>query len=310
MILGAGFGTRLRPLTGQLPKPLVPVLNRPLIAYTVEKLQAIGISEIVVNLHYRGEKLRDYLLSQPWDIQFHFSYEREKILGTAGGLKAAETYLSSEENFLLINGDIFFDFDLEEAIKFHRDSRAIATLILSDYDSSKGDFIGVDSRGKVVRVPGFQLSEHYSRRGFAGIHILTPAIFDFLNELPEPPSCIIRTAYLKMLKSELYISSYSIPSNKWWDIGTPESLFKLNQELLKKAYGDASLQQRTNFIGREVSISPDIELKGGVIVGDGVELKGRGILADTIIFPGLSLELAREYRRAIFYREDAPPLLL
>src|SRR5918996_1228502 len=118
MILAAGYGTRLRPLTDTLPKPLVPILNRPLLEYTIACIRAAGIREIVVNLHYRGEQIRQWLgTGERLGVAVTYSEEQE-ILGSAGGGRRVRSFFASDPA-LIIHGDLLFDVYLRALIQYH-----------------------------------------------------------------------------------------------------------------------------------------------------------------------------------------------
>ena len=129
MILAAGLGTRLRPLTLERAKPAIPLLGKPLIIRLIEKLMQQGATDFRLNLHHLPHTIENLFQSPPWDsLPVSFSHE-PRILGTAGGLKANEAFFD-QGTFLMVNGDIVLEFSLEEAIAFHRDRKALATLVL------------------------------------------------------------------------------------------------------------------------------------------------------------------------------------
>ncbi|HAX46789.1 MAG TPA: hypothetical protein DCX78_08205, partial [Nitrospina sp.] len=119
MVLAAGFGTRLQPLTRVLPKPMFPVLGRPLLSHTFDLLRSANISEVAVNIHHLPDHIIDYFENEkPLNLNLHFSRE-EKILGTAGGIKKVQSFLE-DGPFILINSDIITDIDLNRVIEFHK----------------------------------------------------------------------------------------------------------------------------------------------------------------------------------------------
>ena len=123
IILAAGFGTRLKPLTNKLPKPMFPVLNRPILEHALHFLSSQGIKEIAINLHHQSEKIIDYFGNgKNFKVELHFSKE-ENILGTAGGIKKLELFFK-DETFLVINSDILVDINLKDVLKFHKEKRS------------------------------------------------------------------------------------------------------------------------------------------------------------------------------------------
>ncbi|MBI2264863.1 MAG: nucleotidyltransferase family protein [Armatimonadetes bacterium] len=193
MILAAGFGERLRPLTLATPKPLIPVGGVPNIHRILRLLEANGFRDIVVNLHHLGEKIQESVGDgAAFGVRVSYSPEKE-ILGTGGGIKGAQQ-LIGDETFLVINGDILISIALTDVVRFHREHGGAATLVVRDDPSLDGyGAIMVDSGGRVRdilrlvdRAPGLL------PRLFTGIQVLEPIFF---NYLPEPiPASTTRKA--------------------------------------------------------------------------------------------------------------------
>ena len=125
MILAAGFGSRLKPLTLSLPKPMFPLLNQPLLEHTLNYLSSQGIQDIIVNVHHLPEKIVEHFAAGTnFGVRLQFSRE-EKILGTAGGLKKAQSFLE-KETFLVMNSDIFANIDLDKVLSFHKEKKILS----------------------------------------------------------------------------------------------------------------------------------------------------------------------------------------
>ncbi len=154
MILAAGFGTRLRPLTNVMPKPLLPVGGTPLIVWNLLLLKRHGIHEAVINLHHLGPMIQQALGDgERFGMRLIYSHE-PVILGTGGGIKQAEGHFNGEP-FLVLNGDTLFELDLGAVIAGHRERQAAATLVLrEDPEAVKWGLIEVDGQGEVVRITG------------------------------------------------------------------------------------------------------------------------------------------------------------
>ena len=177
MILAAGLGTRLRPLTLKRPKALLPVANRPLIERTIEYLKAQGISKIVVNAHHCHRQIVEHLTNDSaFGIGIDVRVEPE-ILGTGGGIKNMADFWDSEA-FIVINGDILTDIDLSEAYEIHQRKRALVTLILHDY----GPFnkIRVDSALDIRDIPHETPLGKPGRLAFTGMQIIKPALLTYI----------------------------------------------------------------------------------------------------------------------------------
>ena len=181
MILAAGFGTRLQPLTQTVPKPMVPVLNRPLLERTIELLRLANIQDIAVNVHHLPEQVMAHFGDgSRFGVNLHFSRE-ETIMGTAGGIKAAQEFLDGG-TFLVINSDIVVDIDLDRVLQFHRESGSCLTLVVRADDSpEKYAPIEIQPDGRIARFIGAQapnVSSGETRRVmFTGIQIMEPEIF-------------------------------------------------------------------------------------------------------------------------------------
>ncbi len=215
MILAAGFGSRFRPATRAIPKPLVPLCNRPLIGWAVESLLEFGVGEIVVNLHHLPDPIRDWLDREYGArVPLHYS-EEEKILGTGGGLLRCREKFSDEEVFLLLNADTVQFPPFSDLVAAIERSRADAAMLLRrppDGDS----FTGVWLVGNEVSAIGDE--GRGLRVMFAGVHALTPAVFD---KLPDREfSSLTEDLYLPMLNRGETIAA-ALGVGPWFDIGTP-----------------------------------------------------------------------------------------
>ncbi len=199
MILAAGFGTRLRPLTNVMPKPLLPVGGTPLIVWNLLLLKRHGIHEAVINLHHLGPMIQQALGDgERFGMRLIYSHE-PVILGTGGGIKQAEGHFNGEP-FLVLNGDTLFELDLGAVIAGHRERQAAATLVLrEDPEAVKWGLIEVDGQGEVVRITGRGKTgaEPTQPRMFAGIHILHPRL---LRTVPVGKESSIIDAYVRAIQ--------------------------------------------------------------------------------------------------------------
>ncbi len=217
MILAAGRGERMRPLTDQLPKPLLPVAGKPLIQYTLEKLSAAGFNEIIINLAYRGQQIKDALGDgQKFGVHIAYSDEGETALETAGGIIKALPLLGPAP-FVVINGDIASDFPLKS---LHDKPFDLAHLIMMDNPPHhpQGDF-ALDKNG--------QLSEQGSDKlTFSGIGLYSPELFESFKSGPLKLRPVFQKAMRKQrISGEKY-------QGFWMDIGTPQRLIELEQHIV------------------------------------------------------------------------------
>jgi len=184
MILAAGLGTRLRPITDTVPKPLVEVAGHPLIAYPLAVVREAGIRDVIINLHHLGDKVRQSLGDgSAHGLSITYS-EENPILDTGGAIKNAEAFLR-DETFVVLNGDMVIDLDLRSAIRFHHDSGALATMVLRPDSSGRGyGVIETDDRGRIRRFLGepAEVEAVLEPMMFTGVHIFEPAVFSYMRE--------------------------------------------------------------------------------------------------------------------------------
>lgn len=273
MILAAGEGTRLRPLTYHLPKPLVPILNRPVIDYVLEFLSKNGIDEVMINLHYKADMIKNHLcFTFLPGIKVSYSIESSP-LGTAGGVKAVEDFF--DDTFVVIGGDDLCDVDLEEVVEFHHRRKALATIGLYRVDEvEQYGVVVTDDTGKITQ---FQekprKSEAKSNWANTGIYVFEPEIFKFI---PKNSFFDFGKNLFPTLK-EKNLAFYGYKSEGYWkDVG--------NLVEYRAAQFDI-LQGKTRFeipgrkflpgvwVGKNVKLSSKCTIKGPVIIGDNCVLK-------------------------------------
>lgn len=215
-ILAAGFGTRLRPITYTLPKPMVPLLNRPLIAWAVESFLEAGVNDLIVNLHHLPEVLEDYLTrTYAGRVTFTFSRE-EEILGTGGGVRRVRPQLENESEFFLVNGDTIQFPRWDELRNAREEHDALAALTLR-HPPAGDRFTAVYFDDG--RVTGFS-SGSGAPMMFAGSHVISRRIFDVLPDTEF--SGIVEHAYQPALTAGTERIAGVVDDGLWFDIGTPQ----------------------------------------------------------------------------------------
>jgi mannose-1-phosphate guanylyltransferase len=299
MLLCAGLGTRLRPLTERLPKPLVPVLNRPMLLYNLTLLREAGVTELVVNLHHLGRLVRE-ALGDGSALGMAIRYSEEPILlGTGGGVRAVRDFLG-EGTCIVANGDTLCEADLGGALARHRERGAIATLILHPHDQAEAFGavrIEADGRvasiGEVVARAGAEASDAHL---FAGVHILEPAFLTHLSD--ESPSCIIRTAYRRLIESGAPI--YGDPAaRRWHDCGTVARLLDATIDLLRHPESFAHAPRAAHH---ETEAGPGARVEGPVLFGPGTRVGADACVGpDVVLGAGARVEPGARVRRAIVW---------
>lgn len=243
MILAAGLGTRLRPLTDDRPKALVEIAGRTLLEITLKRLRSFGINEVIVNVHHFAEMVEEYLKAHDnFGMEIEISRE-EDLLDTGGGLKkAAPFFLRKRENkgdepFILHNVDVLSSIDLEEMVEVHRAGDSVATLAVQQRESlrqllfdEQGRLCGRQTEGEesseIVRS-----SEQRQALAFCGVHVVSPRIFDLMHEEGAFP---IIAAYLRMAGEGESILGWRADRFYWRDLGTTASLKLATEDLERK----------------------------------------------------------------------------
>jgi len=192
MIFAAGLGSRLKPMTDDMPKALVPLCGRPMLEHVILRLKDAGFDRIVINIHHYGQQIIDFLEdNQNFGIQIQISDERDYLMDTGGGVKKAMNLLKGKEPFLIHNVDIVSDIDLAAFYRQHLDSSAIATLLVSERSTSRYLLFNDENRlcgwrnrdtGEVKsHYPNFDPSR-YQSLAFSGVHVISPEIFEWMEE--------------------------------------------------------------------------------------------------------------------------------
>ena len=221
MVLAAGLGTRLRPLTDTLPKPLLPVAGRPLLEWNLLLLKRHGITEVIINLHHLGEQIVR-ALGDGARLGLRLAYSHEPTLqGTGGGIKQASPFLK-DGPLLVLNGDTLSDCDLTALIAAHRVSGALATLaVRDDPEAATWGPVTLDAQGRILQINGRPpLAEPRAALPacmFAGIHVMEQAVLD---AMPSGPGSII-DVYDRLLRQGRPLHGYRM-SGYWSDIGDPK----------------------------------------------------------------------------------------
>jgi NDP-sugar pyrophosphorylase family protein len=232
MVLAAGIGTRMRPLSYLRAKPVLPVLNRPLLHWTLENLAGCGVRDVVINLHHLPETVtRSVGRGSRFGLRIRYSRE-PRILGTGGGPRRARRFLGHGP-VLVVNGDMAFDFDLGHLLERHRASGAVATLALKpNPDPDHYGPIITDRRGRVRALPGFEARRGGTVSLFTGVHVLEPRV---LERLPAGPSDSIRDLYAGLLRDGETIAGVRV-QGAWHDLSSPLLYLRSHLSLLKRGF--------------------------------------------------------------------------
>ncbi|MEJ6950291.1 sugar phosphate nucleotidyltransferase [Natronospora cellulosivora (SeqCode)] len=283
VIMAGGQGSRLRPLTCDLPKPMVPIVNYPVMEYIIELLKEQGIKDIAVTSFYLPETIEDYFGNgEKWGVNLHYFIEEEP-LGTAGSVHNADEFL--DETFIVISGDAITDFNLKEAIDFHNNENADATLVLAKEDIPlEYGVVMTDDDGKIVRFlekPNW--GQVFSDTINTGIYILEPAIFDLFEKYKKYD--FSQDLFPLMLSKGMNL--YGVALDGYWnDIGSLEEYHNTQFALLK---GDIDLPLKApcslgdNYWMEDgVELDESVEVEDSVYIGEGSKI-GKGVYLENCI---------------------------
>ncbi len=244
MILAAGKGERLRPLTETTPKPLIAIGGRPLIEYTIAFLRRHGIRHVVINLFHLGHLIEAYVGDgSRFGIQVTYSREPQ-LLGTGGGIKKAASLLQ-DGTFVVINADILIDVDLREVIAFHKEQAAVATMVLRDDDNVDSyGAIAIDQQGRIRQFLGYPpwSGPPLRRLMFTGLHIMEPRIFTYMRS-EEGPFSITEKTYPALLRAGEPIVGYHM-KGFWIDLGSWDRYRAFTERVQK---GDIDLKTSIRY---------------------------------------------------------------
>lgn len=227
MILAAGLGTRLHPLTNDRPKALVEVNGITLLEHNLRRLIGFGFNKIVINVHHFPDMVMDFVRSGNFDAEILFSDEREQLLDTGGALKKAAPLFSGKEPVLIHNVDVLSTLDLGDIYRKHLETNALATLLVSKRDTARQllfndneELVGWENLYTGEVLLNRSITEVPDNLAFSGIHIVNPDLFDML---PETSPYSIIPEYLKIGKDNK-ILAFKHLAEEWLDVGKPETL--------------------------------------------------------------------------------------
>jgi mannose-1-phosphate guanylyltransferase len=302
MVLAAGLGTRLRPLTYEITKPMVPVLDRPVMGHIVDLLDRHGFEQVVANLHYFPDSIKRY-----FGERLTYRFEPE-LLGTAGGVRSCADFFGSE-SFLVISGDALTDIDLGAFAARHQAADGVATLAVKKVSDTRE--YGVVLHDRDGRITGFQEKprpeEALSDLGNCGIYMFKPEIFDYFPERPFVDWA--QDVFPTLLENDVPFHIHEV-REYWNDVG---SLGELRQGTFDALRGELRLQVEGTevapgvtlagegalpasaevegpvWVGRDVQIGEETRLMGPLVLGDGARIGERAQLRGSIVFPGTEI---------------------
>jgi NDP-sugar pyrophosphorylase family protein len=314
LILAGGKGTRLRPLTTNTPKPVVPVVNRPFLEYQIESLRAAGIGDVTLSLNYQPDKIED-ILGDGRHLGALLSYTTEpRPMGTAGAYKYAAK--EARETIIVFNGDILTNIDLKQVIAQHKERRAEATIVLTPVENPAAyGLVETDGGGEVLRFlekPGAdELDKLATNNINAGIYVLEPSV---LEKVPEGQNFSFEyQLFPDLLANNSRFFAFIAAESYWLDIGTPAAYLQANLDCLSGRVGAPPNraergQQTTNAggetrsaIAADCRVAPNARIANSVL-GPGVVVEADAEITDSVIWPDARIGAATKISRAIIGR--------
>ena len=278
IVLSAGYGTRLWPLTEDRTKPAIPILGKPLVGYVAEYLSGYGLNEIVVNLHHRPESVRRALGDgSRFGVKLHY-VEEPVILGTSGALDNTREFFD-RETFVVVNGKIITDIDLSAAFNTHREKKAIATLVLLPNSRRERFSVVETENGRIIRFGGMPVGDGPVPLMFTGIHILEPRIFEYIPRGVFSDSVI--HVYPQAIARGEIVAAH-VASGKWRELSTLKRYVDISVELLHET-------GKTYVAGADAAIAPTASVTEAILwdrvkIGAGARVT-RAVVADDVVIP-------------------------
>jgi NDP-sugar pyrophosphorylase family protein len=313
MVLAAGLGTRMRPLTSKISKPVLPVLNRPLLHWTLELLAAHGITEVMINLHYLPRTVRAAVGDgRAFGVRVSYSLERE-ILGTGGGPRKVRRWIG-DEPILLLNGDVVFDFDLTALRRRHDRAKAPATLaLIPNPDPRRYSAVVTAPDGSIRSLAGLPHPARGTVSMFTGIHILDPRLLD---RLKPGPSDTVRDLYAPLVAEGRPPVGVRL-KGPWYDLGSPSLYLASHQSLLASRFRGLrrgsvihpgakvhpGARVIRSVVGRGTVISEGACVRGSVL-WDRVKVGREAVVEDSILATGVRIEDGEALRKALLMKDQ------
>jgi mannose-1-phosphate guanylyltransferase len=276
IIMAGGKGSRLRPLTFIRPKPMIPLLNQPIIEHSIDKLKQFGFKDLILTLNYMPDSIKNYFKNGS-DRGLNINYTIEKSpLGTGGSVRYAEKYI--DDTFLVLSGDVVSDVNFKKIIKFHKEKDALATLVLTEVDDPT--HFGIAVLDQEQHITNFlekpSKQKVFSSLANTGIYVLEPEIFDFFDKDQDQVdfSNDIFPRLLEEKKDKMYGYVYE---GYWSDVGRPETYLKTSYDILnqkiKHKIKESRMKPGTGRLGKiwapnNINIEKKVKIEGPVVIGN------------------------------------------
>jgi NDP-sugar pyrophosphorylase family protein len=309
--MAGGKGSRIRPLTFSRPKPLIPVANRPLIEYIVNKIKESGYSEVVVTLSYLKNQIKALLQKDYPELSIKYSVEKEP-LGTAGGVKKAAKYLN--ETFFVLSGDVLADVDLNKILDFHNQKKAIVTMVLKQVPDPKEFGIAVlnDEQQIIKFLEKPSPREVFSNIANTGTYVLEPEIFDYMTS-SKGEMDFSKDIFPQLIDERAGIYGF-VFDGYWNDVGRPETYLKANYDVLNEKIGPKPPGKRLKegvgrlgniWVGKDVEIHETARLIGPLVIDNGSIIeRGAEVGKNTALGKNVHLEKNSSIKGSVIFPDS------
>lgn len=308
VILAGGFGTRLRPLTVNIPKPMVPVMNIPILEHIINLLKKNGLTKIIINLFYQPEIISDYFKDGTnFGVQIKY-VKADRDLGTAGCITLAKDTIK-DSDFLVISGDVLTNFNLKEAIDFHNKNKSLATIVLTkSTDPLRYGIVITENDGmvkKLLEKPSW--GEVFSDTINTGIYVFSSKIFDFIPQQTEYD--FAKNLFPDLLSKKERLFGF-VGRGYWKDIGTLSEYRQVHEDILN---GDIDCEikgerkgtiGRDVWVGKNVKIHPNAKLKDSVVIGNNVTIEDGVEIANSVIGDDCYIDSGAKIIRSILWNKN------
>lgn len=302
MIMAAGMGSRLEPITLMLPKPLIPVMNKPLMDIILSQLASIGVKDVISNTYYLSHKIIDRYSKNNMGINFNYIKETE-LSGTAGGMKKCQFFFDEGEDFIVMSGDVLTTVDLKKGIELHKKSGAIATIGIKQVEHEKVSQFGVVVTDEKGYIEEFQekpsVEEAKSNCINTGIYIFNYKIFDYI---PENTFYDFAKNVFPKLLQERQINTFEV-TEYWNDIGTIEQYKQSIQDVFNGIcnieHAEIKETNLGSYICGNTKVPSTVRFVGNSVVGDECKLGEYIMLDNCIVFDGAKIQTGTELSNCI-----------
>ena len=306
MVMAAGLGSRLEPITLRMPKPLIPIMNRPLLDIILTQLKALGVKDVIANTHYLADQIISRYEKNKLGINFNYIKE-ETLSGTAGGVKKCQYFFDEGEDFIVLSGDVLTNADIKKGIELHKKSGAIATIGVKEIPMELVPSFGVVVTGKDGYVKSFQekpsMEEAKSNLINTGIYIFNYKIFDYI---PENTFYDFAKDVFPKLVKEKQINVFEV-KEYWNDVGTIQQYKQSMQDIFNGVCNIGKIDVKETNLGSYVvgktKMPNRCRMMGNSVIGSNCKLGEYIMLRNCIVFDGAEVKSGSEYVNTIILPE-------